>query len=254
MAQPGPVCMAKAYNYDTDSDNDSLESDGDESPTPKKPQLAQECPAPVYMAKACWDTTEPNERCVLSLYDSIGCLAQHDGIKDNYFSSLQLGYTKYIALEPDHELRTIAQRKHAEQWTGGRSVSEMAHGLKGSGEHAPQNTGERHIKSLQANSIKLFAAVAPEGKNYEETLTYILGVWSWVKTYNKNCEFLIQAYVTHRSDQELQCIRAQAMSCFGKPHFIQTHSRTTLIQLGQLNGGPISAYQWHGTPPSVNFG
>ena len=58
--------------------NEGIPVDAASTPTrtPKKPQLAQECPAPVYMAKTCQDTIEPNGRYVLSLYyDGIGCLA-----------------------------------------------------------------------------------------------------------------------------------------------------------------------------------
>ena len=59
--------------------------------TPKKLQLAQECPAPVYiMDKTYKDTTEPDESYVRFLYDCIGCLALAHSIKDQFAS---LGHT-----------------------------------------------------------------------------------------------------------------------------------------------------------------
>ena len=55
--------------------NEGIPADAAPTPTPEMPQLAQEFPAPMYMAKTFEDTTEPNERYVVSLYDSSGCLA-----------------------------------------------------------------------------------------------------------------------------------------------------------------------------------
>ena len=132
----------------------------------------------------------------------------------------------------------------------------MQHGFYGIHSPIASKLSHRHTRSLPVDSIKLIVAVIHAGNNYEETLTYILRVWAWVTRYNPDCEFLIQANVTHTGDQELQCLRSQSVNCFGKSHFypILYEPRTTLIRLGQLNGGPISIYQWHGTPPSANSG
>ena len=68
--------MATDYNYDTDSDDDSPEPDGDEPPTLEKSQSAQDCPTPVYIAKACQDTIESKESLGLSLVCTIS-IRQH---------------------------------------------------------------------------------------------------------------------------------------------------------------------------------
>ena len=160
------------------------------TPTPEKSQLIQDCPAPVYMAKTRRDTTEPNERYVLSLYDGIGCLVR--GCKDKFNSP---GYTKYIAIEPDHVFRTIAQRSNPLNEMPKATI--MQHGICGI--HSPSKLSHRTIKALPVNSNKLFVAVIPEGKNCEETLTDILRLWTWVTIHNTNCKFLIQADVTYVS-------------------------------------------------------
>ena len=95
---PALVCMVTEYNYDNSS-----EPDGDEAPTPEKPQSAQDFPTPEHLAQTGQDTTESKESWVLSLHDGIGCLAH--GIKDKFSS---MGYTEYVALEPDPRLRMIS--------------------------------------------------------------------------------------------------------------------------------------------------
>ena len=107
------------------SDVDSSESDGGEPPTLEKSQLAQECPAPVYMAQARRDTIESKESYVLSLYNSIGCLAY--GIKDRFSS---LGYTKYIALERDYSQKAMAARSNPEIAQTDGSMVFMALGVR----------------------------------------------------------------------------------------------------------------------------
>ena len=97
--------------------NEDIPADATPTPTPEKPQLAQERPALVYMARAynCVssdseeDNVEANESYVLllSLYNGIGCLAH--SMKDKFSSS---ECTIYIALEPDTELRRITQHSN----------------------------------------------------------------------------------------------------------------------------------------------
>ena len=73
-------------------------------------------------------------------YDGIGCLAH--SIK-NKFSSL--GYTKYIALEPDHELRRIAERSNPLTSVKDEATKStvMQHGICGI--HSPSELNQRHI-------------------------------------------------------------------------------------------------------------
>ena len=51
------------------------------------------------------DSVEAYGNCVLSLYDGIGCVAYD--IKDKF---IPLGCTKYIALEPNPDLKTLQQK------------------------------------------------------------------------------------------------------------------------------------------------
>ena len=55
--------------------NEDITAGAASTPAPKKPQLAQECPAPVYMARTSNSTADTKEAYVLSVCDGMGCLA-----------------------------------------------------------------------------------------------------------------------------------------------------------------------------------
>ena len=148
--------------------------------THEKLQLAQDCPVPgqVYMAKTHRDTTEPNERYVLSLYDGIGCLAH--GVKDKINS---LEYTKYIAIEPDRELRTNAQRSDPLTSITNKIPKStiVQHGICGI--HSPRlsEIGQYHIETLPRNSIRLFTSALPKQESLQLSLEKILEIWEWIQ-------------------------------------------------------------------------
>ena len=81
---PGPL-NSKDIGHTED-----ISADAASTPTLEKPQLAQECPAPVYMARTSNSTAaDTKEVYVLSVCDGMGCLAL--SIKED-FSALRLHY------------------------------------------------------------------------------------------------------------------------------------------------------------------
>ena len=230
--------VAKDYNYDIDSNDDSPEPDGDEPLTLEKLHSAQDCPTPVYIAKACQDTIESKESYVLSLYNNCSCLA-HD-IEDRFNS---LGYTKCIALEGDYSQKAMAARSNPEStWTNRNMMFPgIQHGIRGT--HSPSEVTLEHITNMPKDSVKLFMSNIPSrhsqangsGTGWDDTIE----LWGWVKLHHKDCQFLICTDLAQCHEPQLndESQLEKAKSLRGTPHYMNTrdHSYSTGYSLWFTN-------------------
>ena len=112
--------------------------------------MAQGFLTPEHLAQTGQDTTESKESWVLSLHDGIGCLAH--GIKDEFSS---MGYTKYIALEPDPRLRTIPHNANPRsQVDDNTRFPGIQYGINYKID-SPHEVMLKHTEKVPQNSIKL---------------------------------------------------------------------------------------------------